>query len=130
MERDKKIAITLTIIIGAILLCCTVASGIIYQKLLPQVRMVEAVWQDGGYVLPKEALYVSMNGDCVYGIEEKEDRYQKKYIAKEVIVTIIEEDTDAGTVKVRGIYNPEWKYAAGADGAIGNDVEVKIIQER
>lgn len=128
MERDKKTAVALTIIIGLILLCCTVASSIIYQKLLPQVRMVEAVWQDGGYVLPKDALYVSMNGDCVYGIEEKKDRYQKKYIAKEVIVTIIEEDIDAGTVTVRGIYNPEWKYAAGADGAIGNDVEVKITQ--
>ena len=127
LEWDKKIAITLSGIIGMVLIGCTVVSGIIYQRLLPEVRMVEAVWQDGGYVLPKDALYESRNGDCIYGIEEKKDKYQIKFILKEVLVTILKEDVKAKTVTVRGIYNPEWKYAAGADKSIGNDVEVKII---
>lgn len=126
MERDKKIAVALAGIIGVVLLTCTVASQFIYQGLLPQVRRVDAVWQEDGYVLPKEALYVSINGDCIYAIEEKTDRYQTKYILKEVLITIIKEEEK--NVIVLGIYNPEWDYAAGEGIALENGMEVKIAE--
>ena len=125
VEREKKMAVVLAVIIGVVLFSCTIASQFIYQKLLPQVHKVEAVWQEDGYKLPKNALYVSRNGNCIYGIEEKTDGYKTKYVLKEVLVTIIKED--GMHVIVQGIYNPEWTYAAGGDVALENEMEVKIV---
>ncbi len=124
MNWEKRLAVFLSIGIGTILICCTLASQIIYQKLLPSVEVVSAEWTKEGYILPKEALYTSLEGECVYYIEEKEERSQTKYVVKKVLVTVVAEDSKM--VTVQGIYSPEWVYALGADGALDNGVEVKI----
>ena len=126
MEREKKTAVMLALVIGTILFICTIASGIIYQRLLPQVQKAEAVWKEDGYILPKEAVFVSKNGNCIYAIEEEAGRYQTKFILKEVLITIIRED--GNFVIVRGIYNPEWNYAIGEDERLANGMEVKIVE--
>lgn len=126
VEREKKMAAVLAVIIGVILFICTAASQFIYQKLLPQVHRVEAVWQEDGFRIPKDALYVSRNGNCIYAIEEKTDGYKTKYVLKEVLVTIIKEEEM--NVIVLGIYTPEWTYAAGGNVALEDKMEVKIVE--
>lgn len=126
MERDKKIAVILAAIISIILFACTVASQLIYKKLLPQVHRVEAVWQEDGYILPKNAVFLSKNGDCIYSIEEVSDGYQVKYFLKEVLVTIVREEKT--NVIVRGIYDSECSYAVGVDTVLENGMEVKIAE--
>lgn len=127
MEREKRLAVVLTLGIGIVLFICTVASQIIYWKLLPQVEVVEGVWKENGFVLPKEALYTGTQGECLYYIEEREGIFQTEYIVKEVLVTVIEENMEEGTVTVHGVYNPEWVYASNADGLLQNEVEVKVV---
>lgn len=63
----------------------------------------------------------------MYYIEEREGRFQTEYIVKEVLVTVVEENMEEGTVTVRGVYNPDWIYAANADGLLQNGVEVKVL---
>lgn len=126
MERDKKIVVVLAISISTILFACTAASQLIYQKLLPRVRRVEAIWQEDGYRLPKDAIFSNKNGECIYGIEEVSDGYQMKYFLKEILVTIVrEEEMD---VIVRGIYDPEYSYAVGVDAVLENEMEVKLAE--
>lgn len=127
MNREKRLAVILALGIGGILLICTVASQFIYWRLLPQVMAVEGEWIEDGFVLPKEALYTGSQGECVYYIEEKKDRFQTKYIVKEVLVTVVAEDSEKGTVTVLGVYNPDWQYAANADRPLRNGMEVKIL---
>ena len=126
MKRDKKIAIVLAITISIILFICTITSQLIYQKLLPQVHKVEAVWQEDGYILPKDAVFLSKNGDCIYSIEEVSDGYQVKYFLKEVLVTIVREEEKK--VIVRGIYDPGYSYAVGIDVVLENGMEVKVAE--
>lgn len=127
MEREKRFAIVLSVGIGIILLFCTIAAQFIYWRLLPQVQVVEGEWIEAGFVLPKEALYTGSQGTCVYYIEEKTDRFQTKYIVKEILVTVTAEDSEKGTVTVLGIYNPDWKYAANASYSLQNGMEVKVL---
>ena len=124
MNWEKRLAVLLSIGIGMVLVICTIASQIIYEKLLPSVEVVLAEWTKEGYVLPKEALYISLDGECVYYIEEKKERSHMKYVVKKVLVTVVEENSE--TVTVQGIYSPEWVYALGADSALENGMEVKI----
>lgn len=124
MNGEKRLAVVLSIGIGTILIFCTIASQIIYQKLLPSVEIVQAEWTKEGYLLPREALYTSLEGECVYYIEEKKERSKTKYVVKKVLVTVVAEDNSI--VTVQGIYSPEWVYASGADGDLDNGVEVKI----
>ena len=127
MEREKRLAVFLGFGIGAVLLVCTVVSQMIYWKLLPQVEVAEGNWKENGFVLPKEALYMGTQGECVYYIEEREGRFKTEYIVKEVLVIVEEENIEKGTVTVRGVYNPNWVYAANADGLLQNGVEVKVV---
>uniref|UniRef100_UPI004056DDEE hypothetical protein n=1 Tax=Agathobacter sp. TaxID=2021311 RepID=UPI004056DDEE len=127
MEREKRLAVFLALGIGAVLLICTAAAQMIYWKLLPQVEVAEGDWKENGFVLPKEALYTGIQGECVYYIEEREGRFQTEYIVKEVLVTVVEENMEEGTVTVRGVYNPDWVYASNADSLLQNGVEVKIV---
>ena len=90
-------------------------------------ELVEGVWKENGFVLPKEALYTGTQGECLYYIEEREGIFQTEYIVKEVLVTVIEENMEEGTVMVHGVYNPEWVYASNADGLLQNEVEVKVV---
>ena len=127
MEREKRLATVLALGIGLLLCICTVMSQIIYWKLLPQVEVVEGNWKENGFVLSKEALYTGTQGECVYYIEEREGRFQTEYIVKEVLVTVVEENMAEGTVTIRGIYNPDWVYAANADSPLQNGMEVKVL---
>ncbi len=127
MEREKRLAMVLALGIGVVLLICTAVSQMIYWKLLPQVEVAEGDWKENGFVLPKEALYTGTQGECVYYIEEREGRFQTEYIVKEVLVTVVEKNIEEGTVTVRGVYNPDWMYAANADGLLQNGVEVKVV---
>ena len=126
MEREKHLAMRLALGIGVVLFLCTIASQIIYWKLLPQVEVVEGIWEENGFVLPKGAVYTGTQGECVYYIEEREGRFRTEYIVKEVLVTVIAENKEEGTVTVRGVYNPDWVYACNADGLLQNGVEVKV----
>lgn len=157
MSREKRLAVVLSVGLGILLLGCTVASQVIYLHLLPQVQVVEGSWEDTGFVLPAEAVYPSAQGDCVYYIEEKPGRVGTKYVVKEVLVTVEEncdvaenmeqngkeqasvdkknegkegtEQASANGTKVivRGIYNPDWVYAANASAPLSDGVEVKIV---
>ena len=127
MEREKRLAVVLALGIGVVLLICTAASQMIYWKLLPQVEVTEGDWKENGFVLPKEALYIGTQGECVYYIEEREGRFQTEYIVKEVLVTVVEENMKEGAVTVRGVYNPDWVYASNADSLLQNGVEVKVV---
>lgn len=129
MEREKRLAVVLALGIGIVLFICTAASQIIYWKLLPQVEVVEGVWKENGFVIPKEALYIGTQGECVYYIEEREGIFQTEYIVKEVLVTVIEERIEEGTVTIRGVYHPDWVYALKADSPLQNGMEVSIVAE-
>lgn len=134
MSREKRLAVVLSVGLGILLLGCTVASQVIYLHLLPQVQVVEGSWEETGFVLPAEAVYSSAQGDCVYYIEEKPGRGGTKYVVKEVLVTMEENSDEAedmeeeGTkVVVRGIYNPDWVFAANASSPLSDGAEVKIV---
>ena len=127
MSREKRLAKTLAGGLAIVLLVCTFASQLIYWRMLPKGRTVEAYWQESGFVLPKEALYKSPQGTCVYCIEEKKKRFGPEYFVKAVLVTVEDEDEEKGTVTVRGIYNDKWIYAMGADAPLSDGAEVKIV---
>lgn len=127
MDREKRAALILSAIIGVILLICTAASQVIYWKLLPRVREVEAVWTEEGALLPTDALYHGMHGTCIYVVEQREGRFGIKYVVKEVPVDVVREDTASQKVVLQGIYNPEWIYAAGAEGQLKDGIEVKVM---
>lgn len=111
------------------LFLCTATSQIIYWKLLPQVERAEGTWEENGFVLPKEALYTGTQGECVYYIEEREGIFRTEYIVKEVLVTVIEENIEEGTVTIRGVYHPDWVYASNADSPLQNGMVVSIVAE-
>lgn len=127
MSREKRVAKALACGLGLTLIVCTIASQLIYWRMLPRVRTTEAHWGDGGFVLPQEALYASPQGTCVYCIEEKEERFGPKYLVKAVLVTVEARDEREGTVTVRGIYDDKWIYAAGADAPLADGAEVKLV---
>ncbi len=127
MSREKRLAKALACVLGLTLIVCTIASQLIYRRMLPRVRTVEAYWGDGGFVLPEDALYTGPQGTCVYCIEEKEERFGPKYLVKAVLVTVEARDESAGTVTVRGIYDDKWVYAAGANAPLADGAEVKPV---
>ncbi len=126
MSREKHLAKTLSVWTGIILLICTIASQIIYRQMLPVVRAVEPDWQENGFVLPREALFTSPEGTCVYYIEERQNRSGPGYLIRAVLVTVQSENPADGTVIVRGIYDPGKQYAASADITPADGMEVKI----
>lgn len=92
-----------------------------------RVREVEAVWTEEGALLPTDALYHGMHGTCIYVVEQREGRFGIKYVVKEVPVDVVREDTASQKVVLQGIYNPEWIYAAGAEGQLKDGIEVKVM---
>lgn len=125
MNREKRLAVMLAVLCGVLLLGCTVASQIIYRTMLPEVSVAEAVWDDG-FMLPEGALYTGMQGYSVYYIVEKDARFGKKYIVKEVPVTLERKNSGEGTVVVLGIYSMDWVYAADASATLSDGMEVKL----
>lgn len=124
MNREKRLALILAAALGALLLICTVVSQQIYDRLLPRVQIVTGSWQEEGFVLPSEALFKDPQGDCVYYMEEKQERSGSRYVVRTAYVTVLGRDDAAGTVTVRGIYNPDWVYAAGSE-ELSDGLEVK-----
>ena len=126
MTRDKRLAAALAAILGILLFICTIASQIIYQRLLPEVQVVEGAWSEGGFTLPADALFTGTQGDCAYYMEEKPGRFGTKYLVREVYVTVLNRNEAEGTVTVRGIYDPKWVYAAGDRLVLSDGLEVKV----
>ncbi len=129
MNSEKRLALWLSAGLGILLLICTAASQIIWQRLLPQVRIVEGAWSEEGFSLPGDVLFACPQGDCVYYIEEKPGRFGSRYLVRQAFVTVLDQDANANTVTVRGIYNPDWVFAAGADLTLSDGMEVLTDQK-
>ena len=74
-------------------------------------------------------LFACPQGDCVYYIEEKPGRFGSRYLVRQAFVTVLDQDANANTVTVRGIYNPDWVFAAGADLTLSDGMEVLTDQK-
>lgn len=125
MSLEKRLIAAVAKCLAMLLLTCTVEAQLIYRRLLPRTQAVEAVYEEAGYRLPETALFTCPEGTCVYRIQEKRGRFGPEYHIKAVLVTV--EMRDAGSVWVRGIYSPDWLYAAGATAPLTDGAEVLLL---
>lgn len=135
MERRKRTVLHAALLIGLFLLCCTVLSQTIYQKLLPAVTVVRSfrgeIAGQGSFdaLVPSSCLQVDSSGErFLYTVSEEEGLFGTKTVIRKTYVTVQAEDDEHVALETRdGALLSACQIVTSTTRALSDGADVRVL---